>query len=48
MGCSEKLALERELQTVRSSLEGRDKVMEELRAEVSRQSDRYDKSLECS
>ena len=41
MGYFEKLALERELRTIWSSLEGRDKVIEELRAEVSRQLDRY-------
>ena len=41
-GSSEKLALERELRAVRSSLEGCDKDVEELRTEVSRQSDRYD------
>ena len=42
MGCYEKLALERELRAVRSSLESRDKDVEGLRTEVSRQSGRYD------
>jgi len=41
-GCSEKLALERELHIVRSSLESHDNDMEELRIEISCQSDRYD------
>jgi len=41
-GCSEKLALEHELRPIQSSLEGRDKDVEELRTEVSRQSDHYD------
>ena len=35
-GCSEKLALERELRAIQSSLEGCDKDVEELRTEVSR------------
>ena len=34
-GCSEKLALERELRAIQSRLEGCDKNVEELRSEVS-------------
>ena len=41
-GCSEKLALEHEIRVLRGSLESRDKDVEELRSEVSCQSDHYD------
>ena len=41
-GCSTKLGLERELRAIRSSLEGRDKDVEDLIAEVSCQSDHFD------
>ena len=40
-GCSEKLALEHEVRVLRGNLESRDKNMEELRAEISRQLHRY-------
>ena len=43
--CSEKPALECELRAIRSSLEGRDKHVEDLRNEVSLQSDRYDRLI---
>ena len=38
-GCSQKLALEREVRVLWGNLEGRDKDVKELRAEISRQSD---------
>ena len=40
-GYSKKLVLEREVRVLRSNLESCDKDAEELRAEISRQSDRY-------
>ena len=38
---TEKLALEHEVRVLRGNLKSRDKNEEELRAEISRQSDRY-------
>jgi len=40
-GCSEKLALEHKACVLQGNLKSRDKDVEELRAEISRQSDRY-------
>ena len=40
-GCSEKLALEREVRVLRGNLESRDKNVEELRDKISRQLDHY-------